>query len=345
MNKKLISAIMSSFMFISMFSTGYSDKVQAITSNYDDFSQFKTGLIPEDKTGQEWLDQNVINVDSEEVLDEIVKSDDESTNNLPKTTQEKVRKGESVPSSVDNSSSKYFPPIASQIGGSCASYSIGYYLMTYEYNRYHNTTPTEDKNIMSPRWCYNLVNNGADSGSTTSSNFSVLKRNGIANIKDVPMSYTGSFPANYYYDYYARDDVYENALKNRISDVYSVTIGNTDDDTPITSPNDSDLDLLKSTLDKGAILTFGTYISSFKYSTIPDGYAHAGEEIVTSCDGQRGSHEMTIVGYDDNIWVDIEGDNEVDEGEKGAIKIANSWGTSYKNSGFVWVSYDALNYK
>ena len=35
---------------------------------------------------------------------------------------------------------------------------------------------------------------------------------------------------------------------------------------------------------------------------------------------------MTIVGYDDDIWYDINEDGKVQEGEKGAFKVANSWG-------------------
>ncbi len=57
-------------------------------------------------------------------------------------------------------------------------------------------------------------------------------------------------------------------------------------------------------------------------------------------------------------WVDINKNGVVDGGEKGALKIANSWGTDevseiirngqvvytwYSNDGFTWLSYDALN--
>lgn len=52
---------------------------------------------------------------------------------------------------------------------------------------------------------------------------------------------------------------------------------------------------------------------------------------------------MTIVGYNDNIWTDINGNNSVDDGEMGALKIANSWGDGYANNGFIWLAYDALN--
>ena len=53
---------------------------------------------------------------------------------------------------------------------------------------------------------------------------------------------------------------------------------------------------------------------------------------------------MTLVGYNDNIWIDINKNYKVDDGEMGAFKIANSWGTEYGNDGFAWVAYDALNY-
>ena len=46
---------------------------------------------------------------------------------------------------------------------------------------------------------------------------------------------------------------------------------------------------------------------------------------------------MTLVGYNDNIWVDINHDGKIQTGEKGAFKIANSWGADYEggNNGFI----------
>ena len=44
-----------------------------------------------------------------------------------------------------------------------------------------------------------------------------------------------------------------------------------------------------------------------------------------------------------NIWIDINHNDKVDDGEMGAFKIANSWGTEYGTNGFAWVAYDALN--
>jgi hypothetical protein len=51
---------------------------------------------------------------------------------------------------------------------------------------------------------------------------------------------------------------------------------------------------------------------------------------------------MTIVGYDDTVWCDVNGNGTVDTGETGAFKLANSWGTGWGNDGYIWILYDAL---
>ena len=69
------------------------------------------------------------------------------------------------------------------------------------------------------------------------------------------------------------------------------------------------------------------------------------EEVVyqNNCDNVSIPHYVTIVGYDDDIAYDINGDGVVDpEKEKGAFKIANSFGEGWGNDGFMWIMYDAL---
>jgi hypothetical protein len=46
--------------------------------------------------------------------------------------------------------------------------------------------------------------------------------------------------------------------------------------------------------------------------------------------GMHAGHELTIVGYDDK------------KGPNGAVKIINSWGTSWGSKGFIWVDYNFL---
>lgn len=50
-----------------------------------------------------------------------------------------------------------------------------------------------------------------------------------------------------------------------------------------------------------------------------------------------------VVGYDDNKSYDVNRNGIIEECEKGAFKIANSWGEDFGSGGYAWVLYDALN--
>ncbi|MEE0061499.1 MAG: hypothetical protein UE295_11785 [Acutalibacteraceae bacterium] len=99
------------------------------------------------------------------------------------------------------------------------------------------------------------------------------------------------------------------------------------------------------------MLTYSTYIHSWKATELkenpatPENSKYAGQQAVTHQAGELGPHRMTLVGYNDNLWIDVNGNNAVDEGEIGAFKVANSWGKEFGNDGLIWVAYDALNLK
>jgi len=78
-------------------------------------------------------------------------------------------------------------------------------------------------------------------------------------------------------------------------------------------------------------------ISSNPYSTLDD--TEVGKIICSSSTGGIADHAMTLVGYNDDIWLDRNNNGIVDANELGAYKIANSWGVEYANDGFVWLSY------
>src|SRR5204863_4321126 len=98
----------------------------------------------------------------------------------------------------------------------------------------------------------------------------------------------------------------------------------------------------------GYVLNFATYINSWQWNTIGNDPAitsddaFAGKACAYMVNGSSGGHAMTIVGFNDDIWVDLNGDGLVTANEKGALRIANSWGTGWGEAGFCWVSYQAL---
>ena len=132
------------------------------------------------------------------------------------------------------------------------------------------------------------------------------------------------------------------ALETRVSDYgyYSIsTYG-----TVITSNTDSDLTAIKTALNNGQVLTIATW-NEFNYKYGTGNWSNT--KLVYRCyDDDYSSHAMAVVGYDDNVTCDINGNGIIEAGERGAFKVVNSWGeTDYgaNNNGVLWIMYDALN--
>ncbi|QSQ19041.1 PKD domain-containing protein [Pyxidicoccus parkwayensis] len=240
-----------------------------------------------------------------------------------------------LPSHVDNSALDYFPPIRSQGSiGSCVAWATTYYQLShnvalqYGWDAKHNTDNTR---LFSPKWTYNFINNGVDGGSYFWGAYSLLAAQGATSWATSPYdsNYT-SWPVD--------AAVYRGALPFRTNPVQYVYY--------VSSPDG--LQRVKELLANGYVLVYGTFINSWQNTYIkndpstPDDDAFVGKSITYWQNGYNGSHAMTIVGYDDTIWADINGNNVVDPGEKGALRVANSWGTGWNEGGFTWVAYDAL---
>ncbi len=71
----------------------------------------------------------------------------------------------------------------------------------------------------------------------------------------------------------------------------------------------------------------------------------SGETVLYRAIAPGSGHAMTVVGYDDNFSYNVNGDADIDDAEKGAFKVVNSWGedTASSPDGYTWVLYDALN--
>jgi PKD repeat protein len=240
-----------------------------------------------------------------------------------------------LPSSVDNSKSIYFPPIRSQGSlGSCVAWSTTYYTFTYETNfAQGRAANTGDNNVIfSPKWTYNMINFGANSGAYFSDAFYLLTKHGAVTWAEFP------YDTNYL-QWCMNTTAWRSAINYRAeswSQIYNP-------DTTVL------IEQLKTQLANGHVMVIGTYVSSWVSSTIKNDPATAEDDafvnqrIATYMKNTRlGGHGMTLVGYNDEIWCDLNGDGNVDSGEKGAFKIANSWGTGDWNAGFRWVTYDSL---
>lgn len=252
-----------------------------------------------------------------------------------------IAKTSALPSFVDNSATRFFPAIGDQGQlGSCQYWAQVYYQFTYTMNKSMGITTTAE-NTFSPQWAYNIVASTDDRVGTYYDVYTMMKVQGNVFQSQVPYTQdTRSFSPT--------EEIWKTSIQYRIKDYQEFdSIG--DKEHEITSPDDPDLSALKTSISNGDVIAFSSYIYSWditklkQNSSAPENEKYKDQEVLRQVDGSQGSHRLTIVGYNDNIWTDINNNNTVDKGEMGALKIANSWGADWGNSGFLWVSYDALN--
>lgn len=240
-----------------------------------------------------------------------------------------------LPVRVDNSLLRFFPPIRSQGSlGSCASFSSTYYQLSYMTAFQRNLDirdPSDNTNKYSPKWTYNMVNGGENNGSSFYQNYAVMEKHGAATWAEFP--YDSDFRA-----WCLNGPAWRNALSVRTKVTQYVYEASTE----------AGLGQIKELLTDGYILVFGTYINSWVFknagddpSTADDDGA-AGRPVAYWMSGTDGPHGMTIVGYNDAVWTDINSNGAIDDGERGALRIANSWGSGWREGGFTWLAYDAL---
>src|SRR6187402_1463110 len=257
-------------------------------------------------------------------------------------TTVKVAAAATLPRSVDNSALPSFPEIRDQGGiNSCVGFAVGYYLYTHELGLIGgwNNKNTSNTNKVSPKWAYNLSGRGENYGTFASTVHGVLAESGALMWSDFPYNGDVSNPINF------REWPRTSALWKKALGFKSLGYSY------LSVPTDADgLSQIKSVLLNGHVVNFATHIYSWQFDVIDNDPstsaddALVGQNIATWQNGQDGAHEATVVGYNDDIWVDLNANGQVDSGEKGAFKVANSWGSGWQNNGYTWVAYDAAQF-
>lgn len=244
-----------------------------------------------------------------------------------------------LPAAVDNGELPGFPPIGDQGDtNGCTHWATTYYMLTNNTAvvRGWNAREEPDKRF-SPRWTYNATNMGKDDGGWTHKNMEYLRAFGSALKNDFDYANPdtpGNGDPGEYQELSADPELWRKALSYRPVD-NSYFLGELD--------TEAGLRRLKAILANGYVTVFGTkFFKGWSYLPVREGAREGVNCAVAMTRTPYNGHAMTIVGYDDALWVDVNGNGRRDEGEVGALRIANSWGRNFQDKGFTWVLYDAL---
>lgn len=267
-----------------------------------------------------------------------------------------------LPVSKDLSANGAFPVIGNQGDyGSCVAYATTYYQFTYQVARLNGWNVRSDTSkVFSPIFVYNYVNSGSlDNGTSITECYPVLAELGAVR------RYEFNESANSLCAWNGKSKWFEisngdathtareltvaslnRALENRVTSWNSVQFSTQNETTtaPVITPSNlSCIDVIKNAIVSDHVLVFRL---SNSYSLQRKLEYNASNVAYVAKFENRGSwqgHALTIVGYNDNMYFDLNKNGIAESFEYGALKVANSWGSTWGTNGYFWLPYDALN--
>lgn len=246
-----------------------------------------------------------------------------------------------VASSADNSLELSFPPIGKQgLIKSDVAWSMAYYQLTNNINvvRGLNARDTDSEpinsNIMSPKFTYQLANHGVDAGLTWDEAAAALSVYGCPDSEIYPREMTSENVVEWSKD----SSVWNDALTNRAKKITYDTLT----DTTVNYETDF-VERLKGVLCNGYVVS----VSSYGNNYITTEHSSTGETalryVAQNIEGQTPvANALTVVGYSDDYWIDVNDDGYRNTDEYGAFKVVNSRGKTWNDTGYIWIAYDAL---
>lgn len=245
-----------------------------------------------------------------------------------------------LPDAVDVSQSLTFPPVGNQgQTGSCLPWAFCYYQLTNNrnvVNGLHAKTEGGEAipdNIMAPGFIYTLLNGGKNTGTNFEFATEAVMSFGCPNISHYDLEITNENLGAWCTD----TDTWYNAIYNRPA---KITYDNISSQGIVNTQSDC-VKKIKQILSNGYVVSFSTYIRSWVFTDQTSTGTYAIRYMKSD---ELGPHAMSVVGYDDNFWIDVNGNNREETNEHGAFKIVNSWGSenTFFPQGFIWIAYDAL---
>lgn len=205
---------------------------------------------------------------------------------------------------------EFLPPVDSQgQQGSCVGWATAYYNYTYlvaKKRKLNREQIESTKFQFSPAYIYNQKNEGIDQGMMINDAFNLLIQQGCATLQEMPYN----------------DKDYRTAPNEAARTRARRYVAPKNAALFYTSPDPEKLKTFLSDAQQPFVMAIPIY-DDFPNDSRPSDYVYR-------TDGNarlRGYHAITIIGYDDS---------------KQAFRMVNSWGKSWGDNGFLWISESFL---
>ena len=270
--------------------------------------------------------------------------------------QQEKAEGKVRPDHINNALNPSFPPIINQSGGSCGAASSIYYQFTNQINTARFVAADNDERRYATHFPWMLNTNGP-----SGTGYDRLgKEVGFASC-----AVYGGTTYSHIYGHSGQDDQDDDCGWMQGYDRWFATMHNritSGNSFPYNCGTEEGRELVKNYLwnrcgdesyASGGICGIGVAAGPFE-GNIPQTAANdaagvTGMKYVTDWN-ETYNHAMTIVGYDDRIEFDLDGNGVIGEeknsdgdNEVGAWIICNSWGDGYANNGFIYCPYERSN--
>lgn len=247
------------------------------------------------------------------------------------------------PSHVNNAEQMFFPPIFNQDGGSCGSASHIRYMFTNEINSYRNISSSSDATTYPSHFVWLLTN--GNSGKDEFVQYIGVPTAEVYGGRTYSALFGYQEESDNDFGWMTGYDKWYSAMFNRM---LKPTVF------PLTVATEEGRELVKNWLwnhngdtsfHGGGVCCIGV-ASNGDWQKIAktdanDAAGATGKYFVNKW-GTSVDHALTIVGYDDSIEFDLNGNGiygEADADELGAWIIANSWGDGWCNDGLIYCPY------
>jgi hypothetical protein len=265
--------------------------------------------------------------------------------NIPEKTMPSYLRADPLPAVVDNSTRPYLRPVFMQIQPSCGQAAMIGYNFTYEIDYLRDQPAASPQTQYPTHFTYNFQNGGDGwYGVSYFHSIEILRTCGTMNVYDYGDYYDdGKRWINGYNYYY-------NAMFNRVKGFYSIHTGTEEGILALKH-------WLYDHMGEGNAGGVASYYACSPYNPeILNDTTPEGGKFVMTAFYPMATHAMTIIGYNDSIRWDYNGDgqytNNIDlnndgiidprDWEIGGVKFVNSHGIDAQNNGFCYIMYKCL---